>query len=113
MGVLVVRVTALMAYNKQVRQLPQDLQARECGLIEVGRIHARNFDDGHSPSGGGVQRVLAELRRLAVRQAKAAPASPVTPVRSELDDLRARRTGSSRIPDTTDRVGPAVGDHRR
>jgi len=55
----------LVAYNRQVRQLPVALQRRECGLIEIGRKHARNFDAGHAPSGGGVQRVLTELRRLA------------------------------------------------
>lgn len=88
---------ALVAFNKQVRQLPEDLQARECGLIEVGRMHARDFDDGHSASGGGVQRVLAELRRLAHREAKAAAQRPVEPVRSELDDLRARRAAAARV----------------
>jgi len=31
----------------------------------AGRQHARNFDAGHAPSGGGVQRVLTELRTLA------------------------------------------------
>ena len=59
------RRQALVAYNRQVRQLPGDLQRRECGLIEIGRQHARNFDAGHFPSGGGVQRVLTELRTLA------------------------------------------------
>jgi hypothetical protein len=57
----------LVAYNRQVRQLPGALQHRECGLIEIGRPHARNFDAGHFPSGGGMQRVLTELRRLAER----------------------------------------------
>jgi hypothetical protein len=38
-------------------------------LIEIGRQHARNFDAGHVPSGGGVQRVLTELRRLAAERA--------------------------------------------
>jgi hypothetical protein len=41
------------------------------------------------PSGGGVQRVLTELRKLAKRMASPA-AEAATPVRSELDDLRAR-----------------------
>ena len=59
----------LVAYNRQVRQLPVALQRRECGLIEIGRQHARNFDAGHFPSGGGMQRVLTELRRLAERAA--------------------------------------------
>ena len=54
-------------------QLPETLQRRECGLIEIGRQHARNFDAGHAPSGGGVQRVLTELRTLAAER----PASPV------------------------------------
>jgi hypothetical protein len=38
-------------------------------LIEIGRQHARNFDAGHAPSGGDVQRVLTELRTLAERAA--------------------------------------------
>ncbi|MGH4008289.1 MAG: hypothetical protein ACRDTH_09095 [Pseudonocardiaceae bacterium] len=59
------RRRVLVAYNRQVRQLPEDLQRRECGLIAIGRQHARNFDAGHFPSGGGVQRVLTELRALA------------------------------------------------
>lgn len=103
---------ALVAFNKQVKQLPADLQARECGLIEIGRQHARAFDGGHSPSGGGVQRVLTELRKLADR-AERATASKVTTTteRSELDVLRARRAG--RLTDATDSVGPAVGDERR
>jgi hypothetical protein len=56
--------TALVAFNRQVRQLPEDLQHRECGLIAIGRQHARDFDCGHSPSGGRVQRVFTELRKL-------------------------------------------------
>ena len=56
-------------------------------MIEIGRQHARNFDAGHFPSGGGVQRVLTELRKLAAEQI----AKTATPVRSALDDLRARR----------------------
>jgi hypothetical protein len=65
----VARRQALVAYNRQVRQLPGDLQERECGLIEIGRQYARNFDTGHKPSGGGAQRVLTELRMLAERAA--------------------------------------------
>jgi hypothetical protein len=55
-----------------VRQLPGDLQQRECPLVEIGRQHARNFDAGHALSGGGVQRVLTELRTLAERAASPA-----------------------------------------
>jgi hypothetical protein len=105
-----------MAYNKQIRQLSADIQTRECGLIELGRMHARNFDAGHNPSGGGVQRVLAELRRLAQREEKAAAKqaavqAPVEqPVRSQLDELRARRATTTRVPDPPDRVGSALGD---
>ena len=73
MVVLVARRRVLVAFNRQVRQLPVALQRRECGLIAIGRQHARNFDAGHAPSGGGVQRVLTELRRLAAERA----ASPV------------------------------------
>jgi hypothetical protein len=51
-----------------VRQLSEALQRCECGLIEIGRQHARNFDAGHAPSGGGVQRVLTELRTLAAER---------------------------------------------
>jgi hypothetical protein len=40
--------------------------------VEIGRQHARNFDAGHAPSGGGVQRVLTELRTLAERAASPA-----------------------------------------
>jgi hypothetical protein len=54
----------------------------ECGLIEIGRKHARDFDAGHFASGGAAQRVLTELRKQAAKAA--------TPVRSALDDLRAR-----------------------
>jgi hypothetical protein len=59
----------LVAYNRQVRQLPVVLQRRECGLIEIGCRHARNFDAGRAPSGSGVQRVLTELRTLAAERA--------------------------------------------
>ena len=75
MVVLVARRRVLVAYNRQVRQLPVAFQHRECGLIEIGRQHARNFDAGHFPSGGGVQRVLTELRTLAERMAAPAVAS--------------------------------------
>lgn len=96
--------TILSAYNKQVRQLPVDLQARECGLIELGRLHARNFDAGHNPSGSGVQRVLDKLRALAKAQAREADkqcevnkqAEQPAAVTSELDALRVRR--SNRTP---------------
>jgi hypothetical protein len=82
------------------------LQRRECGLIEIGRQHARNFDAGHFPSGGGMQRVLTELRRLAEHMASPA-ATTATPVRSELDDIRARCAG--RLTDAADREHPARG----
>ena len=68
MVVLVARRRVLVAYNRQVRQLPVALQRRECGLIEIGRRHARNFDAGHAHSDGGVQRVLTELRTLAAER---------------------------------------------
>jgi len=69
----------LVAYNRQVRQLPVALQRRECALIEIGRQHARNFDAGHFPSGGGVQRVLTELRTLAERAASQGPPGSLDP----------------------------------
>jgi hypothetical protein len=75
--VLVARRQVLVAYNRQVRQLPGDLQRRECGLIAIGRQHARNFDAGHAPSGSGVQRVLTELRTLAAEHAASPVASAV------------------------------------
>jgi hypothetical protein len=88
--------TTLLAFNKQIRQLSQDIQERECGLIELGRQHARNFDGGHHASGGGVQRVLAELRRLAQREEKTTTKQQaVEPERSELDLLRARRVAAN------------------
>jgi hypothetical protein len=106
--------TTLLAFNKQIRQLSDDIQHKECGLIELGRMHARNFDAGHHASGGGVQRVLAELRRLAQREEKAASKqqaqTPVQPVRSQLDELRARRTNADGVADTAGRIGSAVGD---
>jgi resolvase-like protein len=84
--VLVARRQVLVAYNRQVRQLPGDLQRCECGLIEIGRTHARDFDAGHAPSGSGVRRVLTELRKLAEHMASPA-AEAATPMRSELDDI--------------------------
>jgi hypothetical protein len=105
--VFVARRQTLCAYNRQVRQLPEDLQRRECALIEVGRKHARDFDAGHSPSGGGVQRVLTELRKLAERMVSPA-AEAATPVRSALDDIRARR--AARLAGAQEWERPAV-DH--
>jgi hypothetical protein len=64
--------------------------------VEIGRQHARNFDAGHFASGGAAQRVLTELRKLAERAASQA----ATPVRSVLDDLRARR--AARLSDVQD-----------
>jgi hypothetical protein len=87
--VLVARRQTLCAYNRQVRQLPEELQHRECGLIEIGRQHARDFDAGHFASGTACHRVLTELRKLAKHMASPA-ATTATPVRSVLDDIRAR-----------------------
>jgi hypothetical protein len=106
-GALVSRRQALCSYNRQVRQLPGDIQHRECGLVEIGRQHARNFDAGHSPSGSGVQRVLTELRKLAGRMASQATET-ATPVRSKLDDLRARR--AVRLADAQNRDCPVTDD---
>jgi hypothetical protein len=105
--VLVARRLTLCAYNRQVRLLPEDLQHRECALIEIGRKHARDFDAGHAPSGSGVQRVLTELRKLAERMVSPI-AEAATPVRSELDDIRARH--DARLAGVQDRVRPPVGD---
>jgi hypothetical protein len=106
--------TTLTAFNKQIRQLSDDIQHKECGLIELGRMHSRNFDAGHHASGGGVQRVLAELRRLAQREEKAAvkaqAQTPVQPVRSQLDELRARRANADGVTDPAGRIGSAMGD---
>ncbi len=66
---------------------------------------ARNFDAGHFPSGGAAQRVLTELRKLAKHMASPT-AEAATPVRSALDDLRARRAAHRR-PGL--RASPAVG----
>jgi hypothetical protein len=98
----VARRQVVTAYNRQVRQLPEDLQHRECALIEIGRKHARDFDAGHAPSGSGARRVLTELRRLAVEQA----ATTTTSVSGELDNIRARRAGRQ------NRERPTV-DHER
>jgi hypothetical protein len=57
--------------------------------VTVSGQHARNFDTGHFASGSAAQRVLTELRTLAKCMASPA-AEAATPVRSELDDLRAR-----------------------
>lgn len=97
----------MIPYAAQV--LVQDLQRRECGLIEIGRQHARNFDHGHHPSGSSAQRVLTELRKLAERMASQA-ATTATPVSSELDNLRARR--AARLTGAQDRDRPPV-DHER
>ena len=103
------RRQVVTAYNRQVRQLPEDLQHRECALIEIGRRHARDFDAGHAPSGGAAQRVLTELRKLAERAASSA-VEAATPVRSALDDIRARR--AARLTGAQERERPAV-DHER
>jgi hypothetical protein len=97
----------LVAYNAQIRLLPVDLVEQECGLVEIGRQHARNFDAGHAPSGSGAQRVLTELRKLAARTASRTTETD-TPVRSKLDDIRARR--AERLADAQDRERPARGD---
>jgi hypothetical protein len=102
--------TTLTAFNKQIRQLSEDIQVRECGVIELGRMYARAFDGGHHASGGGVQRVLAELRRIAQREEKVKTQTPVQPVRSQLDELRARRTNADGVTETESRVSSAMGD---
>jgi hypothetical protein len=91
---------ALVAFNRQVRQLPEGLQSRECGLIAVGRQHARDFDCGHSPSGGRVQRVLSELRKLAERAASPVTSTATKAPASQLDVIRARR--AVRLTDAVD-----------
>jgi hypothetical protein len=89
--------TQLAAFNAQCRQLPEDLQARECGLIEAGRNYARRFDDeGHVPSLGGVLRVLADLRRLVKQDAKVGDGSVVA--WGELEALRERRAARNTGP---------------
>lgn len=97
------RDSTLTAYNKQARQLPEDIQQREYALVETGRQHARNSDAGYSANGGAAQRVLTELRKLAERAAPQA-ATTATPVRSKLDDLRARR--ATRLTDAQNRERP-------
>jgi cell division septum initiation protein DivIVA len=97
----------LVAYNAQVRLLPNELVEQECGLVEIGRQHARNFDAGHAPSGAAAQRMLSELRKLAERMASRATET-ATPVISKLDDLRARR--AARLTDTQNREHPVTGD---
>jgi hypothetical protein len=97
----------LVAYNAQVRLLPNELVEQKCGLVEIGRQHARNFDAGHAPSGSGAQRVLTELRKLAERMASRATES-ATPMRSELDNIRVRR--AARLTDAQDRECLPVGD---
>ena len=101
------RRQVLFAYNRQIRLLPEELQHRECGLIEVGRQHARNFDAGHIPSGTACHRVLTDLRKLAERAAAQA-AEAATPGRNALDDIRARR--AVRLADAQDREHSPVGD---
>jgi hypothetical protein len=79
-------MTALEAYERQVARLPEVLQEAECGLIAVGRLHAQSFDGGNDSAGGGVQRVLAELRKLASSRAYGPQEDT-----SELARLRARK----------------------
>ena len=75
--------------------------------MEIGRRHARDFDAGHHPSGNSAARVLSELRKLAERAAPRA-ATTATPVRSKLDDLRARR--AAQLTDAQNRERPSGGD---
>lgn len=84
----------LAAYERQIARLPQVLRDAECGLIEVGRGHARSFDAGVDSAGGGVQRVLAELRKLASSRMY-----EIKEDTSELAQLRARKAAgeSSRV----------------
>lgn len=79
-------MTTLEAYDRQVARLPEGLRDAECGLIAVGRLHAQSFDGGNDAAGGGVQRVLAELRKLASSRAY-----DVQEDTSELAQLRARK----------------------
>lgn len=87
--------TVEQAYEDQIRQLPMELQLAECCLIQIGRRHAQDFDKGHEPSGGGVQRVLKELRALSQEWVDVTD-KPV----SDLDAIRAKR--NSRLSDTPD-----------
>jgi hypothetical protein len=89
--------TVLEAYEDQIRQLPIELQLAECGLIQIGRRHAEDFDKGHEPSGGGIQRVLTELRKLSREWNSQLPANPQ---QSELDAVRAKR--DQRLSDSPD-----------
>jgi hypothetical protein len=79
-------VTALSAYLAQVRLLPAELVERESCLVQIGRQHAVAFDQGHQPSGCALQRVLAELRKLAQEKERAG-----RPKSNELDQIRAKR----------------------
>lgn len=101
---------ALVAFNRQIRQLPTELQERECGLIELGRQHARDFDAGHYPSGSGVQRVLTELRKLAERLERAREQSTKQQMGGQLDELRTRRV--DRLANAAGSERAAVGDDR-
>lgn len=80
--------TALGSYLAQVRLLPDELVERECGLIQIGRQHALAFDQGHQPSGCALQRVLAELRKLAQEKERVALGRPKS---NDLDRIRAKR----------------------
>jgi hypothetical protein len=80
--------TALGSYLAQVRLLPAELVERECGLIQIGRQHALAFDQGHQPSGCALQRVLAELRKLAQEKERVALGRPKS---NDLDRIRAKR----------------------
>jgi hypothetical protein len=98
----------LFAYNQQVHLLPEDLQRCECGLIEVGRQHARNFDAGHIPSGTACHRVLTELSKLAERMAASQAAEAATLMHNELNEIRARR--AALLAEAADRERPVLGD---
>jgi hypothetical protein len=92
-----VYTSVLDAYEDQIRQLPPEIQQAECCLIQIGRRHAQDFDAGHEPSGGGVQRVLKELRAIA--ESWTNPQTAQKPV-SDLDAVRAKR--NSRLSPTSD-----------
>lgn len=83
-------MNVIAAFEKQLTHFTPDLRTRECALVALGRRYAADFEAGHAPSGSGVQRVLAELRRLAKEDAKAAAAAK-QPEMNELDRLRSRR----------------------
>jgi hypothetical protein len=84
-------------YNNQVKQLPfgaplavrKDFQLRFCGLIEIGRHHARNADAGHSPSATATHRVLADLERRAAKYGTAVRAAQSNG--NDLDRIRGKR----------------------